>query len=46
MLTWGSVIYNDLIAPWQRGRWSQAFGILMIRLIVAAIGVFLLLYGL
>jgi SSS family solute:Na+ symporter len=46
MLTWGSVIYNDLLAPWHRGQWSQAFGILVNRLIVAAIGVFLLCYGL
>jgi SSS family solute:Na+ symporter len=46
MLTWGSVIYNDLLAPWHRGQWTQAFGILVNRLIVAAIGVFLLIYGL
>jgi SSS family solute:Na+ symporter len=46
MLTWASVIYNDLFAPWHRGRWSDKTGLRCIRLIVAAIGVFLLLYGL
>lgn len=46
MLTWGSVIYNDLLAAWHRGRWSEATGLLCNRLIVAAIGVFLLFYGL
>jgi len=46
MLTWGSVIYNDLLAPWHRGRWSEKTGLLCNRLIVAAIGLFLLLYGL
>lgn len=46
MLTWGSVIYNDLLAPWHRGRWSERFGIACNRLIVAVIGLFLLGYGL
>ena len=46
MLTWGSVIYNDLLAPWHRGRWSQRRGLLVNRLIVAAISLFLVGYGL
>lgn len=46
MLTWGSVIYNDLLAPWHRGRWSERRGLLVNRLIVAGIGLFLLGYGL
>lgn len=46
MLTWGSVIYNDLLAPWHRGRWSERKGLACNRLIVAAIGLFLLAYGL
>ena len=46
MLTWGSVIYNDLLAPWHRGRWSESAGLACNRLIVAAIGLFLLGYGL
>jgi SSS family solute:Na+ symporter len=46
MLTWASVIYNDLLAPWHRGKWSDATGLRCSRLIVAAIGAFLLIYGL
>jgi SSS family solute:Na+ symporter len=46
MLTWGSVIYNDLLGPFHRGRWSEKTGLLYNRFIVAAIGVFLLFYGL
>jgi SSS family solute:Na+ symporter len=46
MLTWGSVIYNDLLAPWHRGRWTEGAGLLCNRLIVAAISLFLLGYGL
>ena len=47
MLTWASVSpQSDLLAPWHRGRWSDKTGLRSIRLIVAAIGAFLLLYGL
>jgi SSS family solute:Na+ symporter len=46
MLTWGSVIYNDLLAPLRRTRWSEKRGLRWNRAIVASIGVFLLLYGL
>jgi SSS family solute:Na+ symporter len=46
MLTWGSVIYNDILAPFRRTAWSEKRGLMMNRAIVAAIGVFLLLYGL
>jgi SSS family solute:Na+ symporter len=46
MLTWASVIYNDIIAPWRRPGWTESRGLLMNRLLVAAIGVFLLFYGL
>ena len=46
MLTWGSVIYNDLMAPFHRGRWPEKTGLRINRLIIAAIGVFLLIYGL
>ncbi len=45
MLTWASVIYNDIMAPFRRG-WSQRKGLMVSRSIVAVIGVFLLLYGL
>ena len=46
MLTWTSVIYNDVIAPWRRPGWTERKGLLLNRLLVAAIGVFLLFYGL
>ncbi|MDZ4820613.1 MAG: sodium:solute symporter family protein [Planctomycetota bacterium] len=47
MLTWGSVIYNDILAPLRRRQqWSQKFGLLVNRFIIIAIGIFLLVYGL
>ncbi|MBN2309954.1 MAG: sodium:solute symporter family protein [Candidatus Hydrogenedentes bacterium] len=46
MLTWSSVIYNDILAPFRKGAWSERRGLLVSRTIVALIGVFLLLYGL
>lgn len=46
MLTWGSVIYNDIMAPFRRGPWTERRGLLWNRFIVAAIGVFLLFFGL
>lgn len=47
MLTWGGVIYNDILAPFRRHRhWSERKGLFWNRTIVALIGVFLLFYGL
>jgi SSS family solute:Na+ symporter len=47
MLTWGSVIYNDILAPFRRGKqWSERKGLFINRSIIAGIGIFLLLYGL
>lgn len=47
MLTWGSVIYNDILAPFRRGKnWSERTGLFVNRSIIAGIGIFLLLYGL
>ena len=46
MLTWGSVIYNDLLAPFRRTQWSERRGLRWNRAIVALIGVFLLFFGL
>jgi SSS family solute:Na+ symporter len=46
MLTWGSVIYNDILAPFRRRKISERRGLLWNRCIIAAIGMFLLLYGL
>jgi len=47
MLTWGGVIYNDILAPFRRRKpWSERRGILVNRCIVASIGMFLLFWGL
>ncbi len=46
MLTWGGVIYNDLLAPFRKTHWSERRGLRWNRAIVAAIGIFLLVYGL
>lgn len=46
MLTWASVIYNDILAPFRKGKWSEKRGLFWNRSIVAIIGVFLLFYGL
>ena len=46
MLSWSSVIYNDILAPIHKRQWSEKRGILVSRAIVAIIGVFLLFYGL
>ncbi len=46
MLTWGGVIYNDLLAPFRRTRWPERRALLWNRAILAGIGVFLLFYGL
>lgn len=49
MLTWAGVIYNDILAPFRRRSrtaWSEKKGLLVNRFLVAAIGVFLLFYGL
>jgi len=46
MLTWGSVIYNDIIGPFRKVAWSDKKGLLWNRFIVALIGLFLLFWGL
>jgi SSS family solute:Na+ symporter len=46
MLTWSSVIYNDIMAPFRKTKWSEKRGLFWNRTIVALIGVFLLFYGL
>lgn len=45
MLTWGSVIYNDILAPFRK-KWSEKRGILINRMIIALIGIFLFFFGL
>lgn len=46
MLTWGSVIYNDILAPFRKKNISEKRGILWNRMIIGCIGLFLLVYGL
>jgi SSS family solute:Na+ symporter len=47
MLTWASVIYNDILAPFRRGRViSEKQGLIWNRFIVAMIGVYLFFFGL
>lgn len=46
MLSWGSVIYNDILAPFRRRAHSDRRAILWNRCIVALIGVYLLVFGL
>lgn len=46
MLTWASIIYNDILAPFRRNAWSERKGLIVNRFIVALIGIFLLFYGL
>lgn len=46
MLTWCSVIYNDIMGPFRKKPWSERKGLFWNRTIIALIGIFLLLYGL
>jgi solute:Na+ symporter, SSS family len=46
LLTWATVIYNDLIMPCVRTPWSAKRKLFVTRGLVLAIGVFLLFYGL
>ena len=46
MLTWGSVIYNDILAPFRKVPWTAKRGLLWNRFIIAAIGVYLMIFGL
>lgn len=46
MISWASVIYNDILAPLRKSPWSEKKGLLWNRAIVSLIGVFLLFYGL
>lgn len=46
LLTWATVIYNDLITPCLRQPLSPRARLLTIRLLVLAIGVFLVIWGL
>ena len=46
MLSWGSVIYNDILAPFRRKPQADGRAILWNRLIVALIGIYLFSFGL
>jgi SSS family solute:Na+ symporter len=46
MLSWGSVIYNDILRPLRRQPWPHRKAILWNRCIVALIGVYLFVFGL
>ncbi len=46
MLSWGSVIYNDILAPFRRRKWTHARAIRWNRCIIALIGVYLFVFGL
>ncbi|MEZ5387593.1 MAG: hypothetical protein R3F13_18940 [Prosthecobacter sp.] len=46
MLSWGSVIYNDILSPFRRTAWPDKRAILWNRCIVALIGLYLLFFGL
>ncbi len=46
LLTWATVIYNDLISPCLRRPLSERAKLLVVRLVVLAIGLFLVFWGL
>ncbi len=46
LLTWSSILYNDIIAPLRKTPFSERQGLYVNRVIILAIGVFLLFYGL
>lgn len=46
MLSWGSVIYNDILAPLRKTQWPHRRAIRWNRCIVAVIGVYLFAFGL
>ena len=46
MLSWGSVIYNDILAPFRKKLWPDARAIRWNRCIVALIGIYLFVFGL
>ena len=43
LIAWSSVIYNDLLAPIHKNKWSSKKGLFYNRMIICCIGVFLLL---
>ena len=45
-LGWASVIYNDILVVLHKGTWSEKKAVFLNKILVAAIGLFLLFYGL
>lgn len=46
MLSWGGVIYNDILSPFRKQPWPDRKAIFWNRCIVALIGLYLLVFGL
>ncbi|MDO4588689.1 MAG: sodium:solute symporter family protein [Fusobacterium sp.] len=46
LLGWASVIYNDILVVFHKGTWSEKKAVFLNKILVAAIGLFLLFYGL
>ena len=46
LIAWSSVIYNDLLEPIHKNKWSSKKGLFYNRLLICCIGLFLLIYGL
>lgn len=46
LIAWSSVIYNDILEPIHRNKWSSKKGLFYNRMLICCIGLFLLLYGL
>lgn len=46
LLGWASVIYNDILVVLHKGTWSKKKAVFLNKILVAAIGLFLLFYGL
>jgi solute:Na+ symporter, SSS family len=46
LLTWSSILYNDIVSPLRRQPFTDRQGLLVNRIIILGIGAFLLIYGL
>ena len=46
LIAWSSVIYNDILEPIHKNKWSSKKGLFYNRLLICSISLFLLLYGL
>jgi SSS family solute:Na+ symporter len=46
LLTWSSILYNDIVSPLRKKPFTDRQGLYVNRLIIVVIGVFLLFYGL